>query len=283
MRDLLLLFLRFGGFLLFVLLEVISFLLIVQYNQEQRVIFDNSWANFTAGADRFISNVESYASLGRKNDQLAADKARLMQEVNYYKQVLEAISEDTLNASLLDSLRLDTVFRFIPATVISNSIKEHHNYIVLNKGSNDGIAPNMGVVVDDGVVGVVRSVGPRYSLVMSILHRQSRFSASIKGTRYFGSLRWDEKSSRMMLLENVPKHANPVVGDTIETSGYSLVFPHGVPVGAIAAISEGDGGSDTYELKVKLFADMADLSYVFVVKKEGIKEQEALLEQVKDE
>lgn len=283
MRDLLLLFLRFGGFLLFVLLEVISFFLIVRYNQEQRAIFDNSWANFTASADRFINKVERLASLGRTNEELAAEKARLMQEVGYYKQVLEAISEDTLHAPLLDSLDLDTVFRFIPATVIRNSIKDHHNYIVLDKGSNDGIAPNMGVVVDDGLVGIVRSVGPHYALVMSILHRQSRFSASIKGTRYFGSLRWEEKNSRIMLLENVPKHANPAVGDTIETSGYSLVFPQGVPVGAIQAISEGDGGSDTYHLQVKLFADLANLSHVFVVKKEGIKEQEALLEQVKDE
>lgn len=283
MRDLLLLFLRFGGFLLFVLLEVISFFLIVQYNQEQRVIFDNSWANFTAAADRFISEVESYASLGRRNDALAAEKARLMQEVNYYKQALEAIYQDTLSAPLLDSLDLDTVYRFIPASVISNSIQDHHNYIVLDKGSDDGIAPNMGVVVDNGVVGVVRSAGPRYALVMSILHRQSRFSASIKGTRYFGSLRWEEKNSRTMLLENLPKHANPVVGDTIETSGYSLVFPQGVPVGTIQSVDEGDGGSDTYQLQVKLFADLADLSHVFVVKKAGIKEQEALLEQVKDE
>lgn len=283
MRDLFLLFLRFGGFLLFVLLEVISFFLIVQFNQEQRAIFDNSWANFTASTDRFLSDVENFASLGRKNEALAAEKARLMQEIYYYQQLLETLGQDTLYAPLLDSIDIDTVFRYVPASVIRNSINDHHNYIVLDKGSDHGITPNMGVVVDNGVVGVVRSAGPRYALVMSILHRQSRFSASIKGTRYFGSLRWEEKSSRMMLLENVPKHANPIVGDTIETSGYSLVFPDGIPIGTIESVDEGDGGSDTYQLQVKLFADLANLRHVFVVKKQGLKEQETLLEQVKDE
>lgn len=283
MRDLLLLFLRFGGFLLFVVLEVLSFFLIVQYNQDQRAIFDNSWANFTAGTDRMISQAENYASLGKTNDSLAVEKARLMKEVAYYKAVLERLRQDTLRAPLLDSLEIDTVFRFLPAAVISNSVHDHHNYIVLDKGSLDGITPNMGVILDNGIVGVVRTVGPRHALVMSVLHRQSKFSASIKGTHYFGSLRWEEKDYRKLLLENVPKHANPAIGDTIETSGYSLVFPHGVPIGTIESVDEGDGGSDTYQVQVVLFADLANLEHVFVVKNATLKEQEDLLGQIQDE
>ncbi|MBK7409956.1 MAG: rod shape-determining protein MreC [Saprospirales bacterium] len=283
MRDLLLLFLRFGGVLLFIILEAFSFILIVQFNQEQRAIFDNSWVNFTATADEKLDYIFKFATLGEVNDSLAAVNARLYEEVFLYRQAMEHLEEDTLRPYYLDSLLMDTVYQLIPAKIIRNSISEHHNYLILDKGSDDGVTANMGVVLDNGIVGVTSSVGRRHALVMSILHRQARPSASIKGTNYFGSLRWEEKNTRELLLENVPKHAYPSKGDTIVSSGYSLIFPKDIPIGTIQSIDSSDGGSDTYKILVKLFADLASLDRVYVVKKSTQKEQVELVQQAQNE
>ena len=283
MRNLLLLFLRVGGVVTFLLLEGYSLYLTVQHNQEQKLIFNNSWAIFTADYDRRMSNMARYATLGRVNDSLATVNARLFEELLMYKQLVEDMQVDTLVKANLGAIMPDTVYRLIPAMVVRNSISEHHNYLILNKGLNHGVEANMGVILDNGIVGIVRSVGPRHSLVMSVLHSQSHFSASIKGTDYFGSLRWEEKNFRELLLENVPKHADPSIGDTIVTSGYSLIFPKGIPIGTIKWVDDSDGGSDTYKITVGLFANLAKLNRVFIVNKSTQKEQESILQQVQNE
>lgn len=283
MRNLLLFFLQVGGFLLFFILEALSFYLIVQHNQEQRLIFNNSWTNFSAGLDRKIDSGYKHFRLGKKNDSLAIWNARLYEELLTYKLRVQELEQDSLFRTAPDSLSTDTIYRLIPARVVRNSISDHHNYLLLDKGSNDGVEKNMGVILENGIVGIVRSTGPRHSLVMSVLHRQSHSSALIKGTNYFGSLRWEEEDTRELLLENVPKHANPVKGDTIVTSGYSLIFPKGIPIGEIKAVDDSDGGADTYLITVELFADLASLDRVFIVNKSTQKEQEALLQEVKNE
>jgi rod shape-determining protein MreC len=276
MRDLLLLLLRFGGFLLFIFLEAFCFYLIVQFNQEQRAIFDNSWANASAAVSRATYKIDAFRKLGSANDSLAMVNARLLQELLAYKKLVAELQPDSLPL-------LDTTQRLIPAMVIRNSISNHNNFLVLDKGANDGVAKNMGVVLQNGIVGVVRSVGPRHALVMSIFHRQARPSASVRGTNYFGSLTWEERNVRELLLENVPKHATLALGDTIESSGYSLIFPQGIPIGTIDAVDDSDGGSDTYKIKVRLFADLGNLSRVYILDNPAREEQENLLQQVNNE
>ena len=283
MRNLLLFFLRFGGFLLFFLLEVLSFILIVHYNQEQQVVFNNTWAKYSALADRGLKGIENYAFLGRENDSLSAVNAHLYEELLYYKHLVEEMRLDTMRTDHLDSLGIDTIYKLIPATVIRNSISGHHNYLILDKGSDQGIEPNMGVILDKGIVGIVKSVGRKHALVMSVLHRQSHPSASIKGTNYFGSLRWGEEDPQRLFLDNVPKHANPVKNDIIVTSGYSLIFPKGIPIGKIESFSTSDGGSETYEITVRLFSNLANIERVFVLKKLTLQEQQSLVQQTQDE
>ena len=264
-------------------LELLSFFLIVQFNQEQRAIADNTWANVSAYADRIIDYSITYVHLGRVNDSLATVNARLYEELLSYRQLVEMLERDSLYPDNLDSLLVDSIYQLIPATVIRNSVSEHHNYLLLDKGAADGVDANMGVILDNGIVGIVRSVGPHHALVMSILHRQAHPSASIKGTNYFGSLRWEEKNPKELLLENMPRHATANKEDTIVSSGYSLIFPKGIPIGIIRSVDFIDGGSETYKIGVELFADLANLDRVYVVKKSTQKEQEALVQQAKDE
>ena len=155
-------------------------------------------------------------------------------------------------------------FSFIVANVINNSIARPFNYITLNKGSLDGVKPEMGVIDASGVVGIVSVVGPRSSRVISLLNPHFRLSCKLKGTDNFGSLVWDGKSPDEALLEEMPRHETFRKGDTIVTSGYSSVFPPGLPVGLVMDEAGNDHG-DFFTLKVRLLSDFAALNNVQVV------------------
>jgi rod shape-determining protein MreC len=276
MRNLILLFIRYGAFFLFILLESICFYLIVQFNESQQAIYVNSVNNFTGRVDAMYTDLDQYLDLRETNDSLAQANAWLMQlSVN-----------GLLGKEIdLDSMALDTAtqqFVFTTARVVRNSVNRHHNYLMIDKGREDGVEPHMGVVTEKGIVGVVRDVSDHFSLVMSLLHRESHPGAAIRRNKYFGSLSWAERSPREVQLNNIPKHAKPMEGDTVETSGFSFIYPPGIPVGKIEAFSLAPG-SDTYEIDVELFIDLANIEYVYVVKNRYRQQQIELAQQAENE
>ena len=157
-----------------------------------------------------------------------------------------------------------THFNFIVAHVINNSISRPYNYLTIDKGSNDGLRAELGVVDQNGVVGIISVVGKRSSRVISLLNPDFRLSCKIKGSEHFGSLVWDGNDPTTALLEELPRHTIYKPGDTVVTSGYSAVFPPGLPVGLILD-DDKDHNENFFTLKVKLFADFTALSNVQVV------------------
>ena len=148
--------------------------------------------------------------------------------------------------------------------MISNSITRGHNYITIEKGRRDGIKPEMGVVDQNGVVGVVNVVGEHASRIISLLNPKMRLSCKIKGSEYFGSLVWDGKNPEEAVLEEMPRHEKFKKGDTIVTSGYSALFPPGIPVGTIVSHAK-EHDDNFYALRIKLFTDFNRLSTVRVI------------------
>jgi rod shape-determining protein MreC len=269
MRGLLQLFARFGGGLLFFLLEVASLILVVQYNQNQNDIFVNSWGLFMARFEQRVDKIGDYYQLRGEVIELQRKNINLMQQLEnakYNNQLLrDTISQDSLKQ----------MYTFVEANVISNSVANVNNYIRLNKGSNHNIEKHMGVIADQGVVGVIREVSPGFSSVMSILHSQSRIKAAVKSKGYFGTLTWDGIDSKVMDLEAIPKHANIEVGDTVVTSGYSQIFPEGITIGTVRAFNL-DPGENFFNIDVELNIDMGNLRYVYIVENLFKEEHEAL-------
>ncbi|MFQ5448223.1 MAG: rod shape-determining protein MreC, partial [Saprospiraceae bacterium] len=183
MFKLLQLFLRLSGFFVFLLLEVICFSLVIKYNQNQKIIYANSTNLFSGFLHKKRANVDEYFKLKEKNDSLASANAHLL-EVLANEKILDSGLTGT-DTAYTDSLLPQYIFT--EAKVIKNSINRHHNYLVLNKGRSDGIVPHSGVVTSNGVAGIVRDVARSSSVVMSILHRQMKISARIKGKGFFGS------------------------------------------------------------------------------------------------
>lgn len=259
MRGLIQLIARYGSFLLFLLLELASLVLVVRYNQQQNEIFLNSWGLLTTYLEQQADNIGDYYGLKKEVIQLQSKNIKLMEQLDNAKYS-NRLFRDTINNDTLPQL-----YTFLGANVISNSITSANNYLRLDKGSEHGIKPHMGVISDQGVVGIVRHVSPHFSSVMSLLHSQSRVKATVKSNGYFGTLTWREDTDpRFVNLEAIPKHAEITQGDTILTSGFSQIFPTNIPIGTIEDFWL-EPGENFYTIEVKLYIDLSKIRYVYIV------------------
>ena len=170
-------------------------------------------------------------------------------------------------------------YKFRIAHVINNSIHRAHNYITIDKGTRDSIKPEMGVVDQNGVVGIVNIVGENTARIISILNPDLRLSCKLKGSDNFGSLVWDGRNPNEAILEELPRHAEANIGDTIITSGYSAVFPEGIPVGIVVAHAN-ENDDNFFALRIKLLTDFSKLGTIRVVENK-MKDEIKLIEKSK--
>jgi rod shape-determining protein MreC len=221
--------------------------------------------------------VMKYSALATISDSMAEENARLYARLGNAKFSDYLVRDSVLVKDSLNKIKQQ--YTYIAASVISNSIALPNNYLTLNRGRRHGIQPGMGVITAKGVIGIVRNVSENFSEVMSILHQQSKTSASLKKTNYFGTMRWRDPSNILtMSLETLPKHAEIHEGDTVQTSGYSYIFPEGIPIGKVDHYQV-EPGSNYYSAQITLFEDLAHLRYVFVVNNLMLKEQEQLVKE----
>lgn len=162
-----------------------------------------------------------------------------------------------------DSIADPDRYNLIPAMVISNSVGRLHNYLIIDKGEDDGIRTDMGVITTSGLIGNVVAVSSRYSRIVSMLDTDTRFSVILKRNGTFGTMYWKGTDPTRTVVMDIPVHTPVSEGDTIISSGYSAFFPPGIPIGTISAFSLNDGIN--YELEVELFEDFRSLKYVYVV------------------
>jgi rod shape-determining protein MreC len=253
-------FSELGNLILFLLLEGISFYLIITFNDSQAKIYHNSVNVISGTIAGQVSNIRSYFSLKEQNNILLKENAKLKSKLFNLAEKQGAKPEDLpLNVSE------NQIFNLISARVVNNSISLRNNFLSLNKGSKSGITENQGVIGENGVIGITKAVNENYTTVMSIFNSQTKISARIKDKGYFGSLVWSNNGDvRYMTLNDIPKHVPIKLGDKVETSGYSNLFPSGIMLGKIVG-KKIPPGSSTYELKVKLYQDMTKIKFAYVV------------------
>lgn len=264
MRNLLNFLLRAGNWILFIIYIVISIALLCSRNPFHHSVYLTT-ANSAVGAVySSVSGVKDYFNLRSINEGLLNRTDRLEQEVLSLRKRLEALGDSLNTDSIAGGIPIQSRYGFHIARVINNSVSHPENYLTLDRGTADGIEPEMGVVDVNGVVGIVNKVSTHTSRVISVLNPQLRLSCKVKGSDYMGSLVWDGKDPRYAVLEELPRHAEFTNGDTIITSGFSSAFPEGVMVGVIE--SQTSTRDDNFRsLKIKLSTDMTTLRTVRVV------------------
>ena len=274
MRNLINFLLKYNYWLLFFLLQAVSFLLLFRFNSYQGSVFFTS-ANYVSGiVYGWTSSVSEYFGLRSLNSDLVRRNVALEIEVERLSKELAHYKADTLAESRLRT-NAPGNYRIYDARVINNSIVRTDNYITLDRGTADSIRPEMGVVCGNGVVGIVYKTSAHYSVVLSVLNSKSSISCKIKRTDYFGSLYWDGGSSRYAYVKDMPRHSEFELGDTVITSGHSAVFPEGIPIGVVDDMADSHDGL-SYKLKVRLFTDFARLSDVRVISSAGLEERTEL-------
>lgn len=264
MKNILLIFIKYGTHLLFVALQIICFTLIVNSNKVHGDIYDNTKSIFFENFNDNVDQLSDYLKLDEQNDSLVRENAKLMDIIINQRstKTIDTISNDFLSEQ----------YSFIPAEICNKTIHLRNNYFTLCAGSNVGAKPMMGVISAEGIVGIITRVSENYSQVIPLLHSQSRISASIRDLDFFGNLVWKDSNPRIMTLEAVPKHANISIGDTVVTSGYSSIFPKDLPIGIITNF-EIEKGSSNYLIDVTLFNDLNNLSYAYLVNNKLKEEQ----------
>lgn len=268
-------FIRFlvksSTFLEFLLLEALALFFVVSSDGFQKNVLISSCNSVVASVYDAQAYVEDYFSLREQNAILAEENASL------YTTVQKELIQDLLNT------QLESDFDCISAKVIYNSLHKFQNYIVINKGSADGVAPEMGVINNQGVVGVIKSVSEHYSVVLPILNNELRLSCRLKKGDYFGSLIWKECSSQIANLEEIPHHVLVAKGDSVVTSGFSEIFPSDILVGVVEEASLKENAANV-DISVRLACDFQAVKWVKVIAYEHREELEQIISTIeKDE
>lgn len=254
MQTLLRILARYSNFLVFLVLEVVAFLLIAYNSAYPRSSLLSTANSVVAWQNEKVDEIGSYLSLRTVNAELAEENAQLR----------NLLAEDS-------SYHAD----YHSAKVIQMTLDRTHNYLTINRGAEDSVYQGMGVRNADGVVGIVRTVGEHYSIVQPVINTQSRLSCRFSKNDYIGTLEWDGKDVRFARLADVTTHVSVEVGDTIVTSGLSPAFPEGIPVGIISDCQLGTGDS-YYTIRVKLCTDFRRLKYIEIIRNKDRSELEEL-------
>jgi rod shape-determining protein MreC len=267
MRTLLRFIQKYSNFLLFLVLETVAILFIVRDSGYQRSKIMGLNRQVSGYMFSRVDGAREYLYLKETNRQLAEENLEL-------RNRLDRLTLNSDSAIVHLGSRDSYHYHYIPARVVRNSVFKQYNYLTLDKGKNHGVFRDMGVISDEGLVGIVLDASPHYSTVIPIINRDFRLSVKLKSSNYAGILQWEGGSPLYAVLNEIPYHVDLVEHDTIVTSGFSAIFPEGVMVGTIQSFSLEKG--NFYEIKVKLSTDFQRLFHVNIIRNYRQEEQRTL-------
>jgi rod shape-determining protein MreC len=250
----------YRAFFTFLLLEIFCTWLIIQNNQYQSTKYFNSSNRLIAKMNQTSQNIREYFSLADINKTLAEENSSLRTKLDQREQALQFLQLNQVKDSTL-FIRFD----FVSAKVVNNTTKYYKNFITINRGADAGLEPGMAAISSGCAVGKVKSVSNHFAVLISLLNLDEQVSCIIKRSGHFGTIQWDGTNPSVVDLKYIPRHAQPVVGDSIVTSGYNAVFPSGIFIGKINAFKL-NNEAPFYEIKVELGLDFSKLAFVDVIK-----------------
>ena len=271
MRNLLQFLTRYSNFLIFLILEVVAFILIcTSHDYQQSAVWSGS-NRIVAGVNTIQTTIREYFQLRATNETLAQENATLKAELMLLTNQIEVIEEhkDSYIYSHLD-------WEYVPAKVIGLSTNKQHNYLTINKGRRDGIEVDMGVIGADGVVGIVSAVGEKYALVVPTIHTEMNLSCRLKKNNCVGRTQWMGRNCQEVALKDISRHISVEEGDTVVTSGLTSIFPEGIAVGIVTAtaLHEGD---NYHQTTLQLTTDYQSIKYVQVIHNLSHNENDSIL------
>jgi len=265
MRKLIEVLEKYYLFFLFLILELIGFLMLVRYNTYHQISYLSWTSEITGGVNESFSDITEHLQLVEDNKVLAQENALLREQV---KQAYLSTGKD-FNPWVDTNYQQNYIYR--TAKVINNELSKQDNYLMINKGKLAGIRAGMGVIDSRGVVGIVTDVSDHYAVVMSVLNSKFSLGVRLKNSEYFGMLNWDGKSPNYAILKDIQQFVEVQKGDSIETLGSSGIFPEGVFSGIVEDVVPIEE-SNTWKITIALSAHIQQAKHVYVM--ENVFEEE---------
>lgn len=247
--------------------------MVVRNNNYQQSVFFSSSNTVMASFYATNNTITDYFHLKSANESLASENTALKNQLTKLQNKYDAI--ENYNAVNKLQINPEKELNYIDAKVINNSTNKLLNYITINKGKRDGIYPDMGVINEDGVIGVVANVSDKFAVIIPILNPKIQINSKFSHNNYSGPVHWDGNDYRFAKLNDIARHVIFNKGDTIVTSGYSSSFPEGLIVGTVQEFNIKDSDA-YYHIKVELSVNFKTLTHVKVINYKYFQEQNKL-------
>ena len=268
MKEIIKLILKYHFTIIFILLEIVSFSLIIRHNEYQRAIFSESASTLFGNVSSTITSIKDYFRLKEMNESLANENILLKNRLEEYELLRDTIIHGTV---VQDSI---PVYEYIGAKQVNATYNRTKNYITLNRGRKNGLQKEMAVCTPEGIVGLIQDLSDHFAVVIPLINVDSRISAKIKKNNYYGSLQWDGNDYAYSYLNDIPYHVEVNAGDTIVTAGLSKIFPEGIVVGYVESVDKET--ANFLKIKVKLAVDFKRINHVYVILNNKKNEQTSL-------
>ena len=268
MKEIIKLILKYHFTIIFILLEIVSFSLIIRHNEYQRAMFSESASTLFGNISSTITSIKDYFRLKEMNESLANENILLKNRLEKYEFLRDTIIHGTV---VQDSI---PVYEYIGAKQVNATYNRTKNYITLNQGRKNGLQKEMAVCTPEGIVGLIQDLSDHFAVVIPLINVDSRISAKIKKNNYYGSLQWDGNDYAYSYLNDIPYHVEVNAGDTIVTSGLSKIFPEGIVVGYVESVDKET--ANFLKIKVKLAVDFKRINHVYVILNNKKNEQTSL-------
>ena len=258
-------------FTLFILLELVSILLLSNSFSYHRSLKYHTLTDFSGSVFSGYNSVDQYFGLKTENFRLAQENARLRSQLSAF-----LFEPDTTR------LTKDSLFHFIPASVVSNSVSRRNNLIIVNKGLKQGVRKEMGVVSPDGVAGIVIGVSNNYAVIMSVLHHNTHISGRVKKNDQLVNVNWEQSDYRFGSITDIPSHLMLETNDSIVTSGNSLIFPKDILIGFVEEHTK-MSGEHLGSAVIRFATDFNSLKHVYLIDNLQANELDTLLSQISEQ
>lgn len=268
MKEIIKLILKYHFTIIFILLEIVSFSLIIRHNEYQRAIFSESASTLFGNISSTITSIKDYFRLKEINESLAKENILLKNRLEAYEFLQDTIIQRTVVEGSIP------VYEYIGAKKVNATYNRTKNYITLNRGRKNGLQKEMAVCTPEGIVGLIQDLSDHFAVVIPLINVDARISAKIKKNNYYGSLQWDGNDYAYSYLNDIPYHVEVNAGDTIVTSGLSKIFPEGIVVGYVESVDKVT--ANFLKIKVKLAVDFKRINHVYVILNNKKNEQTSL-------
>ena len=268
MKEIIKLILKYHFTIIFILLEIVSFSLIIRHNEYQRAIFSESASTLFGNISSTITSIKDYCRLKEINESLAKENILLKNRLEAYEFLQDTIIQRTVVEGSIP------VYEYIGAKQVNATYNRTKNYITLNRGRKNGLQKEMAVCTPEGIVGLIQDLSDHFAVVIPLINVDARISAKIIMKNYYGSLPWDGNDYAYSYLNDIPYHVEVNAGDTIVTSGLSKIFPEGIVVGYVESVDKVT--ANFLKIKVKLAVDFKRINHVYVILNNKKNEQTSL-------